>query len=119
MNPITKILLALLALSAGTIVPSALMTSAASAQQRTFYDSRGNVVGRSATDSQGTTTSYDSRGLVINRETVPGGATGNTTTISPQRESATFLKAETSGISSLPFMDLRIWNALSLDIVGL
>jgi hypothetical protein len=36
-----KILLSLLAL--------ATMTGAASAQQRTIYDSRGNVVGRSAT----------------------------------------------------------------------
>ncbi len=52
----------------------AALTSQASAQQRTFYDARGNVVGRSATDSSG---SDDSRGRVITRET----ATGNTTTI--------------------------------------
>ena len=31
----------------------ALMTGAASAEQRTFYDSRGNVIGRSLTDSSG------------------------------------------------------------------
>jgi YD repeat-containing protein len=68
-NPAPKILLALLTL--------ATMTGAASAQQRTFYDSRGNVVGRSATDSQGSTTSYDSRGRVISREST----SGNTTTI--------------------------------------
>jgi YD repeat-containing protein len=65
----TKILLALLTL--------AMMTGAASPQQRTFYDSAGKVAGRSATDSQGTTTNYDSRGRVISRETT----TGNTTTI--------------------------------------
>jgi YD repeat-containing protein len=65
----TKILLALLTL--------ALMTGAASAQQRTFYDARGNVVGRSSTDSQGSTTNYDARGKVISREST----SGNTTTI--------------------------------------
>jgi YD repeat-containing protein len=59
----------------------ALMTGAASAQQRTFYDSRGNVVGRSATDSGGSTTNYDARGKVISRETVSHGSVGNTTTI--------------------------------------
>ena len=68
-NPTPKILLALLTL--------AMMTGAASAQQRTIYDSRGNVVGRSATDSQGTTTTYDSKGNVVGRETT----SGNTTTI--------------------------------------
>ncbi len=68
-NPMTKILPTLLAL--------ALLTGAASAQQRTFYDAGGKVVGRSATDSQGTTTNYDSRGRVITREAT----TGNTTTI--------------------------------------
>ena len=36
----------------------AMMTGAASAQQRTHYDPRGNVVGRSATDSAGTVTNY-------------------------------------------------------------
>jgi YD repeat-containing protein len=68
-NPATKILLALLTL--------AMMTGAASAQQRTFYDSAGNVVGRSSTDSNGTTTNYDSRGRVVSRETTKG----NTTTL--------------------------------------
>ena len=53
------------------------MTGAASAQQRTYYDARGNVLGRSATDSQGTITNYDSRGKVISREFT----SGNTTTI--------------------------------------
>jgi YD repeat-containing protein len=38
------------------------LASEASAEQRTFYDASGKVVGRSATDSQGTTTNYDSRG---------------------------------------------------------
>ena len=65
----TKILLASLTL--------ATVTGAASAQQRTFYDSRANVVGRSATDSSGTTTNYDARGKVISREST----SGNTTTI--------------------------------------
>ena len=37
----------------------AMTTGAASAQQRTFYDSRGNVVSRSATDSSDTTTNYE------------------------------------------------------------
>jgi len=65
----TKILLAVLAL--------AMMTGAALAQLRTHYDSRGIVVGRSATDSQGSTTSYDGRGRGISREST----SGNTTTI--------------------------------------
>jgi len=68
-NPMTKILLAVLAL--------AMMTGAALAQLRTHYDSRGNVVGRSATDSQGSTTNYDGRGRGISREST----SGNTTTI--------------------------------------
>ena len=60
-----KILLALLAVHA----------TEASAQQRTFYDSRGNVVSRSATDSQGSTTTYDSRGRVVSRESTSGNTT--------------------------------------------
>ena len=46
----------------------AITTGAASAQQRTFYD----IVGRSSTDSQGTTTTYDARGRVISRESTTG-----------------------------------------------
>jgi YD repeat-containing protein len=42
-------------------------TGSASAQQRTFYDARGHVTGRAATDSQGTTTYYDERGSVVGR----------------------------------------------------
>jgi YD repeat-containing protein len=68
-NPITKILLALLTL--------AVLTTAASAEQRTFYDSSGKVLGRSATDSQGSTTNYDASGRVISREST----SGNTTTV--------------------------------------
>ena len=65
-----KILLALLTL--------AMMTGAASAQlQRTFYDAGGNVVGRSSTDSQGSTTNYDARGNVTGRSST----SGNTTTV--------------------------------------
>jgi len=66
-NPVTNSLLALLTL--------ALMTGAASAQQRTFYDARGNVVGRSSTNSQGTTTNYDRSGRIISRETTSGNRT--------------------------------------------
>jgi YD repeat-containing protein len=66
-NPMAKILLALLTFP--------MMTGAASAQQRTFYDSSGKVVGRSSTDSQGTTTNYDSRGRVISRESTNGNQT--------------------------------------------
>ena len=69
-NPTTNNLLALL-------LALALMTGAASAQQRTVYDARGNVVGRSAKDSSGAVTNYDARGTVITRERT----SGNTTTI--------------------------------------
>ena len=69
MSPTTKLVLTLLTL--------AMATGAASAQQRTHYDSGGRVVGRSAVDSSGTVTNYDARGRVINRETT----TGKTTTI--------------------------------------
>jgi hypothetical protein len=61
------IVLALLAL--------ALLTGPASAQQRTIYDSRGNLVVRSATS--GTVTNHDARGRVISREST----SGNTTTV--------------------------------------
>jgi YD repeat-containing protein len=56
---------------------AALMTGAVSAQQRTIYDARGNVVGRASTDGSGTVTNYDARGRVTSRETT----SGNTTTI--------------------------------------
>ena len=69
MNPMPKLPLALLAL--------AMMTGIASAQQRTYYDASGKVVGRSASDSSGTTTNYDARGRVIS----PESTTGNPTTI--------------------------------------
>jgi len=65
----TKISLALLTF--------ATIAGAASAQQRTFYDPRGNVVGRSSINSSGTVTTYDARGNVIDREST----SGNTTTI--------------------------------------
>jgi hypothetical protein len=55
-----------------------MMTGAASAQRRTFYNVSGKVVGRSSTDSAGTVTNYDSRGkVIISREST----TGNQTTI--------------------------------------
>jgi YD repeat-containing protein len=53
------------------------LTGQANAQQRTFYDARGNVAGRASTDSQGSTTIYDSGGKVVGRES----KSGNTTTI--------------------------------------
>ena len=64
-----KILLSLLTL--------AMLTGAASAQSRTYYDASGKVVGRSATDSSGSTTVYDRSGRVITRKST----TGNTTTV--------------------------------------
>ncbi|MBR0809338.1 hypothetical protein JQ636_37905 [Bradyrhizobium japonicum] len=48
-----------------------LTTGGASAQQRTYYDSSGKVIARSATDSQGTVTTYDARGNVIGRASAP------------------------------------------------
>jgi YD repeat-containing protein len=66
-NPTPKILLALLTL--------AMMTGAASAQQRTFYDASGGTATRSSTDSSGTVTNYDARGRVISRESTSGNQT--------------------------------------------
>ena len=63
----TKILLTLLTLAA--------LATEASAQSRTFYDSSGKVVGRSSTDTQGTTTNYDARGKVIIRKSTGGNTT--------------------------------------------
>jgi YD repeat-containing protein len=65
----TKTLLAL--------VTFVMMTGAASAQSRTFYDNSGRVVGRSSIDSAGTVTNYDARGKIMSRES----AGGNTTTV--------------------------------------
>jgi hypothetical protein len=45
-----------------TFITLATLTGAALAQSRTFYDSAGRVVGRSSTDSTGTSRTYDSRG---------------------------------------------------------
>jgi YD repeat-containing protein len=70
----TKILLALVL---------TILVSDASAQQRTFYDSRGNVVGRASTDSQGTTKFYDASGKVVGQET----KSGNTMTRAPNATS--------------------------------
>jgi YD repeat-containing protein len=53
----------------------AMLTEAASAQQRTFLDAGGMVSGRSITDSSGAVTNYDSRGRVISRETTSGNQT--------------------------------------------
>jgi YD repeat-containing protein len=56
----TKILLALVALAA-------LATAASAQQQRQYYDSSGKTVGRSTTDSQGSSTFYDAGGRVSGR----------------------------------------------------
>lgn len=55
----------------------ALLTTAASAQSRRFYDASGKSVGTSSTDSQGTTTFYDASGRVTGRSS----KSGDTTTI--------------------------------------
>ena len=47
------------------------------AQQRTFYDSSGRVIGRERTGSNGSTTLYDSSGRVKGRTST----SGNTTTV--------------------------------------
>ncbi len=67
----------------------AVLTGAAQAQSRTFYDASGKVVGRSATDSRGTTTNYDSKDKVISHETT----TGSTTTGGLSEGSAPAAKA--------------------------
>jgi hypothetical protein len=67
-NPMTKILLALftLAMLTGTaLAQSPQLSRGATGQQRTFYDSRGNVVGRSATDSQGTVKTTDAERALL------------------------------------------------------
>lgn len=58
-----------------TIFVLAALTSQAHAQARTFYDSSGKVVGRSSTDSQGSTTLYDASGNVTGRSSTSGGTT--------------------------------------------
>lgn len=57
------------------LIPLAALITEAMAQGRTIYANDGRVVGRYATDSQGTTTLYDANGRVISR------TTGNTTII--------------------------------------
>jgi YD repeat-containing protein len=52
-----------------TITITTVWALAAHADQRTFYDARGNVVGHASTDSQRTTTFYDARGNVVEKET--------------------------------------------------
>ena len=70
MQRITSLLKIILALLTFAI------TTAAPAQQRTIYDTRG--IGRSATDSSsGAVTNYDARGKVISREST----SSNTTTV--------------------------------------
>jgi YD repeat-containing protein len=63
MQPMTKIMLTL-----------AVLATEASAQSRTrsYYDSSGKSVGRSSTDSRGTTTFYDAAGKVTGRASTSG-----------------------------------------------
>jgi YD repeat-containing protein len=56
-----------------------VLVSQAHAQQRTFYDASGKVVGRASTDSQGTTKFYDASGKVVGQES----KSGNTMTRAP------------------------------------
>ena len=65
-SPMAKIILI-------ALLTPAMMT-AASAQQRAIYDSRGKVVGRSATDSSGAVANYDFKQLHRLRKTRHGGA---------------------------------------------
>jgi YD repeat-containing protein len=53
-----------------------LAVSPAAAQQRQYYDAMGRTIGRSTTDTQGTTTFYDAMG----RTTARSSTSGNTTT---------------------------------------
>ncbi len=53
----------------------AVLTTAAQAQHRTFYDTSGRVVGRASTDSAGSTTLYDATGRVSGRESRSGNST--------------------------------------------
>jgi YD repeat-containing protein len=69
MKMVTRLLLALVALSA--------LTGAAAAQSKRYYDPSGKSLGTSSTDSQGTTTFYDAAGKVTGRAT----KSGDTTTI--------------------------------------
>lgn len=61
-----------------TIIAAALtllVSGAAVAQQRQFYDAAGRNAGRAITDSQGTTTIYDAAGRVTARSSTSGNAT--------------------------------------------
>ena len=53
----------------------AMSTGAASAQQRTFYNSNGSVAGKSFTNSSGAATNYDSSGHVVGRAYTSGNQT--------------------------------------------
>ncbi|WP_155255195.1 hypothetical protein [Bradyrhizobium elkanii] len=68
-----------LMISAAALV--AVTLTAAQARQRTHYDAGGRVIGRSATDSQGTTTFYDAGGRVSARSSTSG---STTTTYDPR-----------------------------------
>jgi YD repeat-containing protein len=58
------------------LLAAALVLATASAHagdtQRRYYDNRGNSLGTSSTDSQGTTTFYDAPGRVIGKASKSG-----------------------------------------------
>lgn len=58
-----------------------LASDAAAAEQATFRDANGRVIGRAATDSQGSTTFYDSSGRTTGRSSTD--SQGNTTFYDP------------------------------------
>jgi YD repeat-containing protein len=69
--------LTLARISIGASALSILSAVSAHAQQRIFYGSDGRVVGRTTTDTQGSTTGCDAAGRVTARTAT----TGNTTTV--------------------------------------
>jgi len=48
-----------------------MLTGAALAQDRTFYDRAGRVIGKAKTDSNGGTTFYDAAGRVTGKASPP------------------------------------------------
>jgi hypothetical protein len=58
-----------------SIAIMALSLSAAQAQQTRYYDSRGNSLGTSSTDSGGQTRYYDSRGNSLGTSSTTSGGT--------------------------------------------
>ena len=55
----------------------AVLATEALAQSRSFYNRSGKSVGRSVTDSSGTTTYYDASGKITGRSSTSGNTTTN------------------------------------------